>query len=123
MARSLTPGGVIFADEYVGPLRLGGRFFIEEAAAPRFLRFRIGFPFSLVRAGGSFRIDTSHDGGCEVTAETHLGYRTPVIGGLLDRVLETFLALDELRRHMREEGENLARMMAEPPQTDSASTG
>lgn len=106
-----TPGGVIFADEGIGWLRLAGRFVIDEARAPSYLRFRIGFPYSLVRAGGWFRIDPTVDGSCAVTAESHLGYRTPLIGRLLDLAFHAWLPLDELRRHMHEEGENLARLV------------
>lgn len=106
-----TPGGVILADERIGRLRLAGRFVAEEARAPSYLRFRIGPPFSLVRAGGWFRVDPTGDGECAVSAGSHLGYRTPLIGRLLDLAFQAWLPLDELRRHMRDEDENLARLV------------
>ncbi|MBI2705534.1 MAG: SRPBCC family protein [Actinobacteria bacterium] len=108
-----TPGGVSFGDEFLGWLRLSGLYITEEAEEPRFFSYRIGFPYSLVRSGGWFRIDPAPDGGCDVTAETHLGYRTPVVGNLVDRVLRAVVPIDDIRRHMREEGESLARLVVE----------
>jgi len=112
---ALAEGTVIFGDEWVGPLRLAGRFFIYDVQPEQFFAFRIGFPFSLLRAGGWFRFAPTSDGTCELTAETHLGLSTPLIGPLLDRLLAAVLPLDELRRHMREEGENLVRLLSAAP--------
>lgn len=111
--RMTDAGAAAFGDEYVGWLRLAGRWFTEETTPPRFLRYRLGLPFSLVRAGGSFRLEPTSDGGCDVTAETDLRYSLSVIGPLLDRVFEAALPLNEIRRHMREEKENLASLVGE----------
>jgi hypothetical protein len=107
----LAEGSVWFADEWVGPLRVNGRFFVEVAAPERFFAYRIGFPASLVGAGGWFRLVPTSDGGCELTEEVHLGFSIPLVGPLVDRVLAAALPLGELRRHMREEGENLVRLL------------
>jgi ligand-binding SRPBCC domain-containing protein len=106
-------GSVIYADEHLGRLRLKGKFFIDHVEPERFFDFRVGFPFSLVNAGGHFRIRPTADGGCDLEAENHVGYDVPVIGRLLDRVLAKVMPADDLYRHMREEGENLDRLLNE----------
>ena len=109
----LAKGTVWFADEWVGPLRVSSRFFVEDADPGRFFAYRVGFPSSLVRAGGSFRL-VPGPGGCELIEEVRLGFAIPVIGRLIDRLLAIVLPIDEFRRHIREEGENLAGLLASP---------
>ncbi len=109
-----TEGGVIYADEWVGSSRLQARFFPVEVVPERLLRYTIGFPYSMIRAGGSFSIAPTGSAGCDFTAETHFGYSWPVLGPLLDRVLALAVPLVDLRRHMREEGECLARLVGRP---------
>jgi Polyketide cyclase / dehydrase and lipid transport len=107
----LAKGTVWFADEWVGPLRVSSRFFVEDAEPERFFAYRVGFPASVLRAGGSFRLVPVSDDVCELIEEVHLGYPTRIFGALADRVLTIVLPLKEFRRHIREEGENLARLL------------
>jgi polyketide cyclase/dehydrase/lipid transport protein len=107
----LALGTAWFADEWVGPLRIAARFFVTESEPDRFFAYRVGFPSSLVRAGGSFRLSPTPDGGCELTESVHLGFSTPLVGALVDRLLALFLPIGELRRHIREEGVGLARLL------------
>jgi hypothetical protein len=107
----LARGTIWYADEWIGPLRVSSRFFVEDAEPERFIAYRVGFPSSMVRAGGSFRLVPLSDGGCELIEEVRLGFSTPVIGALVDRLLAIVLPLDEFRRHIREEGENLALLL------------
>jgi hypothetical protein len=100
-----------YADEWVGPMRINARFRVVESEPERFFAFRIlGFPAGLVRTGGSFHFNPA-DGGCEMTQEAHFGFSLPIIGTILDLVLRLVLPIDEFRRHMRDEGENLAQLM------------
>lgn len=110
----LTEGAVVFADEWIGPRRLSARLFICDVDEGRSFCYRICFPASLVRAGGSFRLSPVGERECELVEGVHLGFRAPLIGPLVDRVLALVLPLAELRRHIREEGETLARLLADP---------
>lgn len=110
----LSEGAVVFVDEWVGPMRISGRTFIGEVKPERFFAFRFGFPSSLLRAGGSFAFEPTPDGGCEVTQQVRLGFALPLIGVLTDWLLAMALPLGELRRHMREEHQNLARLQGSP---------
>ena len=46
--------------------------------------------------------------------EVHFGFSVPILGPLLDLAMRAFLPLDEFRRHMREEGDNLAGLIEAP---------
>jgi hypothetical protein len=59
------------------------------------------FPGSLVRAGGWFRFEPAPDGTCALTQEVHVGFPAGLV-----------LPVGEIRRHMREEQENLPRLLA-----------
>jgi hypothetical protein len=107
----MTPGAVWFADEWIGWMRVFGRFFVTDVDPPHVFRFRFGLPSSLARAGGSFRFASVGDGSCEMTEEFHFGFSLPVIGRLFDLVLALVLPLGEFRRHIREEGENMAALL------------
>lgn len=112
------PNSVIFGDETLGRFRLKGKFHIDRAEDRRFFSFKLGFSYSLLNAGGSFKIEPSDGEECDLTAETHLGYSAPVIGRLVDRLLVGVLPLSDLRRHMAEEGQNLARLVSDSRERD-----
>lgn len=77
----------------------------------RLFAYRIGFPSSLLRAGGSFRLEPTGEESCELVQETHFGFALPVIGQIADLVLRLALPVGEFRRHMREEGQGLADLL------------
>jgi hypothetical protein len=51
--------------------------------------------------------------GCELVAETHVGWAVPLLGPALDRLIVVVFPVADLRRHMVEEGENLARLLSQ----------
>jgi hypothetical protein len=61
---------------------------------------------------GAFSLEPADRGTC-FTAELDFGIEAPLIGSLLDRVLRKVLArrLAAFETHMREEGENLKRIL------------
>jgi hypothetical protein len=103
----LAAGTVWFADEWIGSMRVSARFFVDASDPERFFSYRIGFPSSLARAGGSFRFEPGPDQSCEIIQEVHFGVSVPLVGWLLDRLLAVALPIGDLRRHMREEQQNL----------------
>jgi len=108
----LTEGAVVFADEWLGHLRLSARMFIHGVAPGRHFAYRFAFPASLVGAGGWFRLDPLDDGACELVQEAHLGLALPGVGALVDRLLGLYVPVAEIRRHMREEQANLVALLA-----------
>ena len=109
----LSDGAVVYVDEWVGRMRVRGRMFIADVEPDRSFAYRFAFPSSLASAGGSFRFEPEAGGGCSMIQETHFGFRLPLVGGLLDRVLRLFVPVDEISRHMREEQANLVRLLGE----------
>ena len=107
----LAEGSVWFADEWVGPLRISSRFFVTANESERFFAYRIGFPSSLLRAGGSFSLEPLGDDECELIEEAHFGFALPVLGRVVDFFLRLALPIPEFRRHIREEGEGLIELV------------
>ena len=98
----LTTRAVWFADEWIGAMRVHGRFFVVAADPERGFAYRTGFPGAALRAGGSFRLAPAAGDGCRLTQEVHLG---------LPRFLAGTAPVRELRRHMREEQANLPALL------------
>lgn len=107
----LSEGSIVFADEWIGRFRLTGRFRLSEVQPNALFRWDMLFPYSLIGAGGWFALEPTDDG-CVLVAEVHMGWPVPVFGPLLDRLIGVVVPLSDLRRHMREEGGNLARLLA-----------
>lgn len=105
-------GSVYFFDEWIGRFRLRTRARVAEAREQRFLRHEGMFPYSLLQAGGSFALEPAGDGGCDLVAEVYIGWQVPVLGAFLDRLIAAVVPLPDLRRHVAEEGRNLARLLA-----------
>ena len=77
----LVRGTVWFADEWIGPLRISSRFFVTDSRPPTFFSYRIGFPSSLGRVGGSFRLLPARDGECELISGGSLWLLAACRGG------------------------------------------
>jgi hypothetical protein len=109
-----------YADEWVGPMRINTRFKVVESELERLFAFRIlGFPAGLVRTGGSFRFNPVARGGCEMVQEAHFGFPLPIVGALFDLLLRLVLPINEFRRHMRDEGEGMIRLIENGHDTSS----
>lgn len=108
-----------FFAEWIGRFRLRARARVAEARKHRYLRHEGMFPYSLLRAGGSFTLEPGDNGGCDLVAEVYIGRDVPVFGALLDRLIAAVVPLPELRRHVAEEGRNLARMMDQVPPVEA----
>lgn len=100
---------VVFFDENIGKFRLPMRCRVAETVPGRYLRYEGTFPFSLIGAGGWFEIIPNGDQ-CILVAEVHIGWAS-FLSPLVDRAIAIFFPLNELRRHMREEGVNLANIL------------
>lgn len=110
--RPLEREAVWFADEWIGRMRIAGRFIVDDVQPGGYFSYRLAFPASLVRAGGSFRLDPKNDGGCELIQDVHMGFSLPLLGRLIDLVIAAAIPVREVRRHMREEQANLAPLLA-----------
>ena len=108
----LAEGTTWHADEWVGPMRIDALFRVSEVGPGRRFAYRIlGFPAGLVRSGGSFECAPLSSGHCELRHEVHVGFRFPLLGSILDAAIRVVVPVDELRRHMREEGDAFAELV------------
>jgi hypothetical protein len=111
--KPLAKGTTWFADEWVGPMRISARFFVEDSEPNHFFSFRIGFPSSLVRTRGEFRWTPVGEDECELVQTINIGFGIPLVGQVVDLALRLGLPFGEFRRHMREEQANMARIVGE----------
>lgn len=102
----LEVGAVLYVEEYFHERVHRLRLRATEVVPGRVMRYRNhGFT-------GAFLLEPANGGTC-FTAELNFGIRTPVIGHLLDALLQRVLGsrLAAFQTHMREEGENLKRVL------------
>jgi uncharacterized protein YndB with AHSA1/START domain len=111
----LTPGAIWYAHEWVGRVEISSRAFVTAAEPGRYFAYRIGFPSALVNARGSFRLTPLDGHRCELDETATLGFALPIAGTLFDILLRALLPIGEMRRHVREEGTNLAALFATTP--------
>lgn len=96
-------GSVLEAVEYVGGRREKLRFVMTEVAPPTLMEYRIAGAHGLLLAGGAFLIVADGDGS---TFTASIRYR---FGWVVERLFTR--RAQALRAHMREEGENLKRLV------------
>ncbi|HET6947213.1 MAG TPA: SRPBCC family protein [bacterium] len=107
--RGLANGSVLYAEEYLHGKLHGLRFSLMNVVPDRGFSYRV-FP----GLRGEFRMrPTDHQ--TELVAEIRVGWTMPGIGAAVDAVLRIVLGrvLTDLQQHMREEGVNLRRLLAE----------
>jgi hypothetical protein len=105
-------GSTVFFDEWLGWFRLPMRCKIPEVRVGRYWRYEGTFPWSVVRAGGSFELVPVGEES-DLVAEVHLGWPVPVLGPIVDFAIHAIFPKHHLRRHMTEEGHNLAAILSD----------
>jgi hypothetical protein len=106
----LQEGTKVYFDEWIGYFRLAGRLRIMASEPGHRFRWHLEFPYSLAGVGGSLTFMLI-GAGCELVAEVQMGWTIPVLGPALDWLIPAVVPCPELRRHMAEEGKNLARLL------------
>jgi hypothetical protein len=106
----LHPGAVVYFDEWIGRFRLAGQLRITASQPGKAFHWQMKFPYTLVGVGGSFAV-TAVGPDCDLVADVQMGWNIPVLGPALDWLIGKVVPLPELRRHMAEEGQNLARLL------------
>jgi len=77
-----------------------------------YLEYGLVFPFSLLKLGmGSFKIEKISDEETKLIAYVEGGYNTPIIGPALDFLTRKAISFDAIRKHMKEEGENIKKYL------------
>ena len=101
--KGFEPGSVLYAEEYLGGKIEKLTFKLIRNIPNNLIEYKVLFPESVICSGGSFLIEP-HGKGSRFTAT--LTFRFGFI-------LSKFLAkrVNTLKRHMKEEGENLKKML------------
>lgn len=110
--RGSTPavGAVLYAEEYLHGRMHRLRLTLTEVVSGHVIRYRGA------AVTGCFLLEPAN-GGTRFGAELAIGLRAPVVGGLIDAVVRRCLRhrLAAIEAHMREEGENLKRIIEHEP--------
>lgn len=108
---AFAPGAVLEVREMLHgrPHRL--RMVAKEVRPGRRVRYRVA-----PGLGGELAVD-ARDGGAEFTAVITIGFRAPVVGPVLDRLLRWALGdrIEAIGRHQAEEGANLKALLERTP--------
>ena len=101
--KNFEEGSILYSEEY-----LGGKFEkisakVTKKVENRSIEYRFLFPTSMICSGGSFNVEPSN-GGSVFTAKLYFRF-----GKLLSKVYPS--RLDAIRKHMKEEGENLKKLL------------
>lgn len=114
----LGQGQVVHFKERIGLRTYSFSCSISDSVPSRYVEYVPRRPLNHLKFGrGYFRLSPADNGCTEVEAVVELGWRNP----LLDRLLAAIIDIPALRRHMQEEGLNLAaaaRGKATPPPGD-----
>ena len=109
--KPLETGSVWFADEWIGGRRVQGRFQVIESSRGRHFSYRALGLARLIGVQGSFRLAQGGPGRTELSQEVRFGFRTGFADWLIGRVA----GAGEIRRHMREEQEQMRSIFGQLP--------
>jgi len=101
--KGFEPGSVLYAEEYLGENIEKLTFKVIKTIPSNLIEYKVLFPESIICSGGSFLIEP-HGKGSRFTAT--LTFR---FGFILSKFLSK--RANTLKKHMKEEGENLKKLL------------
>ena len=101
--KNFEEGSILYSEEYLGGKLEKMSAKVTKKIENRCIEYRFLFPTSIVCSGGSFNVEPSN-GGSIFTAKLNFRF-----GNLLSKIYPS--RLDAIRKHMKEEGENLKKLL------------
>jgi len=101
--RNFEEGSVLYSEEYLGGILEKMNAKVTKNVKNRLIEYRFLFPTSIICSGGSFNFEPSN-GGSVFTAKLYFRF-----GNFLSKIYPS--RLNALRKHMREESENLKKLL------------
>ncbi len=114
---SLEIGSIIYCEEYLGGYLEKPRFQITNVKPYSQLEYKLLFPYSIVGTRFVFIIEPYNTSSL-FTTQIHLGYKIPLLGGLLNKFIQILCVLFDgklrtVSQHITEEEQNLKRILEE----------
>jgi hypothetical protein len=100
---NFNPDSILYAEEYLGTRLEKLRFKVTRKVPNKLIEYKLLFPESLICTGGGFSFEPREQG-CVFTAT--LSFR---FGSILSKLMPS--RLYALKKHMKEEGENLKKLL------------
>jgi hypothetical protein len=105
-------GSIVHFFEWIGGFPLYLVALTTKVEKNHYIEYVPVFPLSLLKLGfGSFQIEKISEKESKLTAYVEGGYKLPVIGSALDWLVRKMISFEAIRRHMKEEGENIKKYL------------
>lgn len=107
-----TVGSRFYIEEYIGKFILRLPYLITQSVPSECLEYTASFPLSIFNLGmGYFKIKKTSSTETELTAYVQYGYNFPILGKLIDWLIELFVKVDAGKKHIHEEGLNMKKIL------------
>lgn len=101
-------GDVGYFEEYIGKRLLKAKYVLRKSKFPTYLEYTPCFPISLLNAiTASFEIRPINSKSSEFIAYVKYGYQIPILGWLVDTIVNKIFPIEVVKKHIAEEGSNI----------------
>lgn len=105
-------GGIAYFVERIGKFTFRLFYKTTKANYPSYLEYKAAPPLSWLYAGkGTFTLEAVGAENTRFIAYVEYGYDVPIIGKIVDWLIERIVKYDDARKHVREEGENIKKLL------------
>lgn len=105
-------GSNFYAEEYIGKFVLRLPYTVTHSIPHYYLEYSASFPLSLLKVGkGYFKIEDVNSKTTKLTAYVEYGYELPILGKVLDKIVNFLIKKKHLEKHIHEEGENIKKLL------------
>lgn len=107
-------GGTAYFAERLGRFTFKLTYKVTKANYPHYLEYEASSPLSWLCFGrGSFLMKPIDPYNTRFVAYVEYGYTVLFVGKIIDRIVEKVVQLENIRKHMHEEGKNLKIILEE----------
>lgn len=101
-------GGEAYFVERIGKFTLRLTYKVTNVNYPTYVEYTAAPPLSWLHAGrGTFKMEAIDSNTTRFIAYVEYGYEVPIIGTVIDWIVERIVKYEDAQKHMHEEGENI----------------
>ncbi len=113
----LEEGSILYFEVYLLGKLQKAKFHITNVVPNSRIEYRMGFPLSLLGAGGAFIMEPKGANSLFIQ-DVYMGTKIPLVGVVVDMLIQIFFGRlnEDYKRHIVEEDQNLKKIMEEGTQ-------
>ena len=113
----LEEGSILYFEVYLLGKLQKAKFHITNVVPNSRVEYKMGFPLSLIGAGGAFIMEPLGANSLFIQ-DVYLGTKIPLVGVVVDMLIQIFFGRlnEDYKRHIVEEDQNLKKIMEEGTQ-------